>query len=437
MNLFRKKHHFKIRTNGIISINYSIVIIFSLVFFSFFTNVSFVWAQDVFTSPVFTNSLNNQSNVQMYISPRNGNFVTGSILEVGVYIDTKKNSINTVDLKVNFDPKKLAVANPSGGKSIFDIWVEPPTYDNTKGLITMSGIIPEGIVTTSGLIAKMSFKVLSAGSSTITINNATNVYLNDGAGTKANVSFGRAELEFTNQIPDGVVIHSDTHPFEDNWYNNNNPIFSWDDKKDSNGYATLLDSNPKTVPTNEITTNKNNMSYTDIGDGTWYMHVKSKEDQSWGNTSNYKINIDTTPPKKFTPTINTITGDGRDEYVLMFGTTDDLSGIDHYEVGILKNNRDKNTLPVFIQTESPYVLPVDNKENIKIIVKAFDVAGNVTEGSTSLYPNNKNWYIAGLFFLILILLVSHYVFGHHVGRNIKRAYIFFKNISKKDENNQF
>ncbi len=397
-----------------------------MVFFSFLPN--FVYAQSNIDGGT-------KNNVQMYVSPRNGSFVVGSVFDVGIYIDTKNSSINALDLKVNFDPKKLAVAKPSGGTSIFGIWVEPPTYDNVKGYIKMSGVIPEGIVTSSGLITTMSFKVLASGTSNISIDPVTNVYNNDGIGSKANVSFGRSVLLFTNPMNEGLTINSDTHPFEDNWYNNNNIVFTWDNTYESTGYSFILDGNPKTVPVNEVSTMKNTTSYTGISDGTWYFHIKSKDAATWGLPADYKVHIDTTPPEKFKPTINTITSDGRNEYLLLFNTTDALSGVDHYEVGVLRNSRDKNALPVFIQTESPYVLPTDGIENITVVVKAFDGAGNVTQSSTSLYPDKKNWYIAGLFVLVFILLILHYMFGHHIGRNLKRAYIFFKNISHKDEEN--
>jgi hypothetical protein len=359
----------------------------------------------------------------------------GSIFEIGVYLDTKGKSINTLDLKVTFDTKKLAVSKPSGGKSIFGAWVTSPSYDNYSGVLTMSGVVPDGIVTSSGLITTISFKVLASGDTSINIANSTSAYLNDGNGTKANLTLGRAQLTFQNQISEGVLIHSDTHPFTDNWYNNNNPIFSWDNFKQSDGYAILLDSNPSTVPTNEITTNKNTFSYSGISNGIWYFHIKSKDIDGWGNVAHYKIKIDTNPPEEFMPVINKIIGANRDEYLLIFSAEDVLSGVDHYEVGILNNNRDKNTLPVFVEGESPYVLPTDGKENIKVVVKAFDTAGNVTEGTASLYPDRNNMYIVIVFVLAVVLLLLHFLFGHHIARNIKRAYFYFRNISNKDENN--
>ncbi len=384
-------------------------------------------------NPQAVSSNSESAKAQIYLSPRSGSFLVGSIFEVGVYLDTRGSSINTVDLGINFDTKKLAVSKPSGGKSIFGELTEAPTYNNTTGVLSMGGIINGGIVTSSGLITTISFKILSAGDSSITISKNTTAYLNDGSGTQVSLTLGRAEFNFRNVISDGVSVHSDTHQFSDNWYNNNNPIFTWENFKESSGYSIILDTNPNTTPENTVTTTKNTYSYNKVDDGIWYFHIKSKEGDSWGNTAHYKIKIDTISPEKFKPVINKIAGASKDEYLLIFNAEDTLSGIDHYEVGMLKSNRDKNSLPVFVQAESPYVLPVDGSDNIKVIVKAYDTAGNVIEGNTSLYPNRTNIYIFLAVFIAFILLIIHYIFGHHIGRNIQKAYLYFKNISKKDE----
>lgn len=59
----------------------------------------------------------------IFITPGTGSFLVGSTFESQVYIDTKGNNINAINLKINYDPTKLSLINPTGGKSIFGIWV--------------------------------------------------------------------------------------------------------------------------------------------------------------------------------------------------------------------------------------------------------------------------------------------------------------------------
>lgn len=370
----------------------------------------------------------------IYLSPKTGTFLMGSTFDLGVYLDTMKNSLNAVELKVDFDPKKLSIVNPSGGQSIFGIWVEPPVYNNSKGTLSMSGVVPEGLVTNSGLISKITFKVISEGNTTILVSKETNAYLNDGLGTKVNLSLGRADLNLKDRDPDGVVISSSSHPFSVNWYNNNNPKFFWEGVGE--GYALLLDSNSQTAPGNTITTTDNNISYEDLVDGIWYLHVKNKEKNGWGSVSNFQFKIDTTPPLDFKPDINKIVGNDRDEYMVNFETSDALSGISHYEVGILSSERDSNELPVFVEAKSPYVLPGTNIKNLKVVIKAYDTAGNVREAHVALVGDRTKYYILGSLVLILLLISTHYLFGHHILRNLKKAYNLFKYISRKEKTDE-
>jgi len=194
---------------------------------------------------------------------------------VGVYINTKNQNINTISLDLRFDPKKLAIVKPTGGNSIMGVWIDAPVYDNQKGFLRMSGVIPEGINTNSGLITNISFKVLSAGDSQIFLNNTTEVLLNDGLGTKSGVNLFKSNLSFVRSEDDAVFISSDTHPFQDIWSNNNNPVFAWESGNlNILGYSIVLDNNPNTEPDLTIDTTEINKAYTNLQDGVHYFHVK-------------------------------------------------------------------------------------------------------------------------------------------------------------------
>lgn len=409
---------FKLKNNNKIKI-------FSCLFFFWLGLVLpglFVFAQDTQNQDQRLNG-----TVNLFLSPRTGSFLVDGVVDVGVYIDTLGANINTVDLVINFDPKKMIIVKPSGGQSIFGLWVDVPSYDNTKGTVHMSGSIPEGLVTNSGLITTLSFKILAPGSSSVLISNQSAVYKNDGLGTKLKTQTGFANFNFSIKPKDGVFIQSETHPFEQNWSNNNSPVISWVKDPDSNGFSVVFDNNPYTIPPNEITTTNPFISYQNLNDGVWYAHVKSQNEAGWGNTSHYQIKIDTLPPNNFEPTVSILKNDKNSkEYLVLFSSSDNASGIDHYEVGILEDDRAKTSLPVFVQAESPYVLPINNKQNVRVIVKAFDKAGNVSEGYVALYPNKNNYIIFGAIGLVLLIIILHYLFGHRVLYNFKRAYRLVK-----------
>jgi len=378
---------------------------------------------------------------EIFISPRSGTFLVGSTFEVPVYIDTKGNNINAINLVINFDPKKVVVVNPSGGKSIIGIWAEVPDINNTLGTASFAGIIPSpGIVTSSGLIITMTFKVLTSGDTRISVNEQTSAHLNDGLGSEILLTKNGSSYTFQNRAPNGVIIYSDTHPSQDTWYNNNSPVFSWDTNPNINGFSVVFDNTATTIPTNTISNTDASAFYENTKDGIWYLHVKSIAKGIWGPTSHFQVRVDTVIPADFKVNASSFKdSNGIKKYMASFFTTDTMSGISHYEVGVINKNALDTSTPVFIQTESPYLVPLSTSESLRVVVHTIDNAGNISESYIDLYPGYSivqilkkiGIYLLLLLILILIMeLVLHYLFGHHVWNHAKRAYVTFKNLSK-------
>lgn len=72
--------------------------------------------------------------VEVSVSPRSGTFVEGSTFEVPIILNTRGANINGIEIRVNYDSDKLSIVRPSGGVSIIGIWIEPPSFDNRRGV---------------------------------------------------------------------------------------------------------------------------------------------------------------------------------------------------------------------------------------------------------------------------------------------------------------
>ena len=376
-------------------------------------------------------------------SPRSGSFVEGSTFEVPVLINTNGNNINALDIKINFDPVRMTIVNPSSGKSIIGVWVSPPTYDNAHGTVNFTGVIPDGITTAAGLVATITFKAQSLGPAKLNIQSTSHVLLNDGLGTEMRLDLGRADYDILPKAPDGVVVRSETHPIQDNWYNNNSPAFSWDQDPGVSGFSYALDDNPSTVPPSTVMTPDTVKAYQNLKDGLWYFHVKAIKNGVWGTTGHYLVRIDTAPPAKFTPQVQYLVAAAAliDRALVSFFTTDNLSGVDHYEVGVIDKTQPTTVSPVFVQTESPYQIPKGG--NLRVIVRAIDHAGNVRDesidvGSVSPIGDFVSHYLIYLLFGILVLIilggVIHYLYGHHIVRNLTRAWAIVAREEKEEKN---
>jgi PKD repeat protein len=128
------------------------------------------------------------------------------------------------------------------------------------------------------------------------------VQAKDSAGNWGSADHYRVKIDTGN--PSVPTISSSTHPNENNWYNNNNPSFTWTIPSDTSGiagYSYTLDHSSSTTPDTSVDTTGNSKSYSNIADGTWYFHVRAKDNAgNWGSADHYRINIDTNNPP-YTP----------------------------------------------------------------------------------------------------------------------------------------
>ena len=377
--------------------------------------------------------------VEVSFSPRTGSFVEGSTFNVPILINTNGTEINGIEVGINFDRNKLEVIKPSSGQSIIGIWVTPPGYDNTRGTASYVGVIPDGITTSSGLIGTISFRAKTTGSAVVTFSANTKILLNDGQGTETIVDLGRADYDIISKAPEGVIIYSETHPFQNSWYNNNNPVISWERDTGVSGFSYILDNKPSTVPDNIIDTEDSSLSFEDLGDGLWYFHIKANKNGVWGTTGDFLMRIDTLPPAEFKPEISYLVAAVNlvERALVSFFTTDNLSGIDRYEVGIVDKNQSVTISPVFVQAESPFQIPLTSN-NLSVVVRAIDKAGNIRDVSMAVgSPSLLNKFIEDnliyiLLFIILaglIGLILHYLVGHHILRYLRKV----RELVKKEE----
>lgn len=386
-------------------------------------------------------------HVEVSFSPRAGSFVEGSTFDVPILINTHGAAINGVDIKIAYDASRLTVIKPSSGTSIVGVWVEPPAYDNTRGTASYVGVIPNGITTNSGLLGTITFQARRTGPAAVSVRSDSSILLNDGLGTQAQTDLGRATYTVVAKAPEGVQIFSDTHPFQDNWYNNNSPIMSWVQDPGVTGFSYGIDHVPSTVPGNTITDAGTTKGFENLGDGLWYFHIKAYKNGVWGTTGHFLVRIDTAPPAEFKPRADYVVAAAVlvERTLLSFFTTDSLSGIDHYEVGVIDKSQPTTVSPVFVQTESPFQVPAGSTVGQRVIVRAVDKAGNIRDASVDIQPPLlisrfiQDYLVYILAFIVmagLVGLIIHYLVGHHILRHIRRAFAIVREEEQAEEKQQ-
>ncbi len=137
----------------------------------------------------------------VYLDPPQGNFQFGQTFIVSVKIDTGGECVNAAKVDIAFDQNVMRFVDFDRGNSIISLWMDAPSgQTGSSGKISFSGGMPggycgeiAGVSGESNVLAKLVFKTAEMRvvadtepvSATVDISDSSEVYLHDGAGTKA------------------------------------------------------------------------------------------------------------------------------------------------------------------------------------------------------------------------------------------------------------
>lgn len=195
------------------------------------------------------------------------------------------------------------------------------------------------------------------------------------------------------------VVRSSTHPMQESWYNHKNIRLSWDTPQDATritGYYYIFDQTAVTMPDAKTGTwyTDNELDLPNTGDGTWYLHIISKDEA--GNisdeASHFRINIDTTKPKP--PVISSITHQDFNRWynnnspTFSWTTPPDQAGIEGYYYVFNQMRESKPDIAVASWTKGTMASFVDVPDGTWYLhVLAKDTAGNISEDASHMQAN--------------------------------------------------
>lgn len=190
-----------------------------------------------------------------------------------------------------------------------------------------------------------------------------------------------APLDLPLTTSSAPMVSSTTHPDSSEWYPKSDLTVSWTRPDDAYGFSFKLDQVPDTIPDDTLdTTITTTKTFTELEDGVWYFHVKSRPASlavGFGETTHFKVQIDTTAPEAFQ--LNLVTTEGSPgptkTPTISFATTDTGSGIDRYQVFLAGQE-------VAAEASSPYTFaPIKFAASHPLKVTAWDMAGNSRSAS--------------------------------------------------------
>ncbi|MFH1162333.1 MAG: hypothetical protein V1696_03645 [Candidatus Jorgensenbacteria bacterium] len=331
------------------------------------------------------------SAATLFLSPATGSYDSGQTFSVGVFVASKDAAMNAASGVISFPQDKLEILSLSRTGSIMSLWAQEPSFSNAVGTVNFEGIVLNpGFQGTAGKLLSITFRVKAAGSAAVSFASGS-VLANDGKGTNILQEFGNAQFglkvpaeglqagEGTTPVsilgaPLAPVIGSPTHPNPDGWYANRDPKFSWVIPSGVTAVRLVYDTSPRSIPSVVYAPPIIEKELKDVGDGIYYFHAQFRNEEGWGSIAHFRFQIDTKPPEKFTIRF---VGDPKltsPRPVVLFDTTDALSGIDFYKVKV--GDRDSFSVQSDEMKGNPYTLPPQDPGKHTILVQVFDRAGN-------------------------------------------------------------
>jgi hypothetical protein len=319
----------------------------------------------------------------LFLSPSQGANTTDSTFTVSIVVNTEGEFVNALDLFVAFPAGKLQVVSPSTGSSIISIWTSQPSFDNLKGTLHFQGGIPNpGINTQHGVISTITFRMKVVGPANVRFLDNSKVLLNDGKGTDVLRATSGGLYVGVLPPPAGPIVSSPTHPDQGLWYSDTVATFDWANEAGVEGYSYVLNDEPAAIPDDISEGVASEAVYENMGSGRHYFHVKAFKGGVWGGVTHYAVLVDAEPPADFPVKISPGERTTSTIPIINFQTTDTLSGLDFYEIKIVRldapNDAQAATQDFFVEATSPYT-PELAIGKYELIVRAYDRAGNVRE----------------------------------------------------------
>lgn len=324
------------------------------------------------------------------IVPSNKTSNVGDVVTMSVILDAPSENVNAVSGVINFPTDKVQVTNISTTSSKVGFWIRQPSFSNSSGVINFEGVIMSpGFQGSSANVITITAKMVAPGTAVLDMISGS-VLANDGLGTDVIGSFNGSTLTIAafevvpveesvdvpvggaiDDVPPAVSINSSTHPNSDFWYSGSDPRFTWNFANDVTTIKTLVSAKSDSVPTITYSPIIEEKDVFDMPDGSWYFHLRGRNENGWGPISHFNFNIDSVTPEyiEITRIENTDETDPTIRFKL--DSYDETSGIDHYAIyidGEFVEDIDGDSE----KYESPTIAPGDHT----IEISAVDAAGN-------------------------------------------------------------
>jgi hypothetical protein len=225
-----------------------------------------------------------------------GNTTTNKNINVSVNVNGSE-AYNAITVTVNFSNLTYISASAGAG------WTPVSGPSVSGNAVTFSGAVLGNSYTGSKTALNLVFKTPST-PGTSTIKSSGTIALANGSGTQISGSGNTVTYtvatpppaptatQAPKPVPNTVDVRSSSHPDSNKWYKEKNLSFEWTRQNGVSGFSYELNGSSDTNPDDSFEPDATTISFSNNNDGTYYFHIKAKNDIGWSSTSHYKVNID-------------------------------------------------------------------------------------------------------------------------------------------------
>jgi hypothetical protein len=329
-------------------------------------------------------------NSTLRLQPESGVYGQDFGRTVSVLINTGDETINTVSVRISYDPSMIKVQDIDTEHSICTNYLDKAIDPANREIRLTCIIVAPGFSGSQGNVGDIVFQPLKTGTFNFGFKKDTQVLANDGLGTNvlrmandgnyriipSNAARELPPLVSTTTLASTLndrlpIVFSPTHPNSSRWYNSSSIDFVWTPVGTVN-YLYAFDQATSTVPVNGVPITGNKVTVKAPSDGEFYFHVAPLFGTTLGPTRHYKVSIDTEPPVDVQ--IRASDDDVKVGDVVRF----EFSGRDEYSGLQSSMYIDINSgtfLPVGRQTYIPFV----DIGDVPVRLRVYDKAGNYAE----------------------------------------------------------
>lgn len=372
-------------------------------------NIKIFTAVIVLATSIFLGGIKSTQAATLSLSSATDVLRIGDTLEVFLKIDSEGAGINAVQGTLQYPKDILQATKVDKFDSVFDFWLQEPSFSNETGRVSFVGGSTVGSVGKSLQALKVIFTVKGSGRAELTVTDAA-VTASDGSGTNvlstlhslvvnsvpktgaptaavvptlipAPVQITRPAV-VASGLPSKPDVSIPLYPNPSGWSNRTDTfITNWKLPADVSAVSVALDQNVSYSGTSSEGLFDSKVFPAITRDGEWYVHVRFRNNIGWGPVAAYRIAIDTHPPVPFIASVIEGLSTDSPTPTLKFDTKDSLSSLKEYTVSV--DNGDPIVVDVNNHTGMFKLAPLAPGKR-HIVVRAVDNADNSTENDVNL-----------------------------------------------------